>query len=250
MLWYEKGGSGNRTFLLLHGLSATFGVWNGVKRLIDQQRLGRWIAADLPGHGNSAARADYSVGALAADLSSIVRDEPDLFVIGHSLGAYVGLALASHWFGIKVQGVLAIGPKVTWSASEVQSAHQLAARPIRWHTSAEEVTKHYRRVSGLDERIAPEEDWLFHCVTHGSEGWRLAQDPRTFEVVGAPFSGLIASAQAPVVFARGEHDQLVSDSELQMYSRQVHPVAGAGHNVHVEKPEDILSLVHMLIRGD
>lgn len=249
MLWYEMGGSGKRVFLLLHGLSATSGVWAGVTRLIGQRGLGRWIAADLPGHGNSAARANYSVGALAADLSSIVRDEPDLFVIGHSLGAYIGLALASHWFGVEVQGVLAIGPKVTWSASEVQSAHQLAARPVRWYMSAEEIWKHYRRVSGLDERIAPEEDWLAHAVTHCAEGWRLAQDPRTFEVVGAPFPNLFASAQAPVAFARGEHDKLVSESELQMYSRQVHQIAGAGHNVHVEKPEGILSSVQTLILG-
>jgi pimeloyl-ACP methyl ester carboxylesterase len=243
MLWHEKGGSGKRAFLLLHGLSATSGVWSGLESLIDQEGLGRWVAADLPGHGRSTARAEYSVGALAADLASLVREEPDLFVIGHSLGAYIGLALASHWFGIAVRGVLAIGPKVTWSTAEIQSAHQLATRPVRWYTSAEEVSKHYRRVSGLDEQIAPEEKWLCHAVTHCTEGWRLAQDPRTFEVVGAPFSSLVASAQPPVVFARGEHDKLVSESELELYSRQVHQIAGAGHNVHVEKPAEILSLV-------
>jgi pimeloyl-ACP methyl ester carboxylesterase len=215
--------------------------------LIDQRGLGRWIAVDLPGHGRSTARADYSVGALAADLCSIVREEPDLLVIGHSLGAYIGLALASNWFGIKVQGVLAIGPKVTWTASEVQSAHQLATRPVRWYTNAEEVFKHYRRISGLDERIAPEEEWLSHAVTECAEGWRLSQDPRTFDVVGAPFSSLVASAQAPIVFARGEHDKLVSESELQMYSRQVHQIPGAGHNVHVEKPAAILASMQTLI---
>jgi len=246
MLWYEKGGSGERIFLLLHGLSATSGVWGGVKRLIDQRGLGRWIAVDLPGHGSSTARAHYSVGALAAELSSIVREEPDLFVIGHSLGAYIGLALASHWFGIRVQGVLAIGPKVNWTAAEIQSAHQLATRPVRWCTSADAVYKHYRRVSGLDEQIAPQEEWLSHAVTYCAEGWRLAQDPRTFEVVGAPFSSLVASAQAPLVFVRGEHDKLVSESELKVYSRQVHQIAGAGHNVHVEKPAEILESMQTL----
>jgi pimeloyl-ACP methyl ester carboxylesterase len=250
MLWHEKGGSGKRLFLLLHGLSATSGVWGGVRRLIDQRGLGRWITVDLPGHGRSTARVDYSVGAMAADIASLVREEPDLFVMGHSLGAYIGLALSSHWFGIEVRGVLAIGPKVTWTASEVQSAHQLATRPVRWYTSAEEASKHYRRVSGLDEQIAAEEDWLCHAVTHCAEGWRLAQDPRTFQVVGAPFSSLIASAQSPAVFARGEHDKMVNESELRVYSRQVHQIAGAGHNAHVEKPAELLSLLQTINLDD
>jgi pimeloyl-ACP methyl ester carboxylesterase len=250
MLWHEKGGSGKRVFLLLHGLSATSGVWSGVKHVIDQRGLGRWIAVDLPGHGRSTARTDYSVGALAADIASLVREEADLRVIGHSLGAYVGLALASQWFGIAVRGVLAIGPKVTWSTEEVKSAHQLATRPVRWYTSDEEVCKHYRRISGLDERIAPEEHWLCHAVSYCAEGWRLAQDPRTFQVVGAPFSSLVASAQPPTVFARGEHDKLVTESELRVYSRQVHQIAGAGHNVHVEKPVEIISLLQSLNLDD
>ena len=50
--------------------------------------------------GFSVASAIYSVGALAADVASLVRGQRELFVIGHSLGAYIGLALASRWFGI------------------------------------------------------------------------------------------------------------------------------------------------------
>jgi hypothetical protein len=49
----------------------------------------------------------YSVGQLATQLAELVQQQRlhELFIVGHSLGAYVGLALASGWFGIAVRGV-------------------------------------------------------------------------------------------------------------------------------------------------
>ncbi len=247
MLWYEKGGSGPRAILLLHGLGATSAVWAGVQRVLDQRGIGRWIAPDLSGHGRSDTRSDYSVGGLAAELAGLVRDERELFIVGHSLGAYLGLALASHWFGVEVAGVVGLGGKISWPDADISSARELATRPVRWHATPEEAWSRYRRVSGLDPSIAPEEEWLRHGVTQGEQGWRLSQDPRTFNVVGAPFAGLAAGAQARFVLARGEHDTMVGTAELRRHCRDPYEVVGAGHNAHVEKPAEIVGLLERLV---
>jgi pimeloyl-ACP methyl ester carboxylesterase len=84
-------------------------------------------------------------------------------------------------------------------------------------------------------------------VIQGEQGWRLAQDPRTFGVAGAPFDTLIASAQAPIVLARGEHDPMVSIAELCSHSQHTREIAGAGHNAHVERPDEIVNLLERLI---
>src|SRR5690349_1138863 len=181
MLWHETGGTGPRAILLLHGLGATSGVWVGVQRVLDQRRIGRWIAPDLSGHGRSDAQAQYSVGSLTAELASLVQDEPELFVIGHSLGAYLGLALASRWFGVEARGLVGIGPKIAWPTADVQAAHELAKRPVRSYATSEEAWNRYRRVSGLDAGIAPAEEWLRHGVIHAEEDWGLSQDPRTVQ---------------------------------------------------------------------
>jgi len=118
----------------------------------------------LSGHGRSDAQAHYSVGSLTAELVGLVQGEPELFVVGHSLGAYLGLALASRWFGVEVRGVLGLGPKISWPPADVQAAHDLATRPVRWYATPEEASNRYRRVSGLDARIAPAEEWLRHGV--------------------------------------------------------------------------------------
>lgn len=90
------------------------------------------------------------------------------------------------------------------------------------------------------------ERWLSRGVVKVNDGWRLSQDPRTFAVAGAPFSTLTSSANARVVLARGEHDPMVSTEELRAHSVHVEEIKGAGHNVHVEKPESIVSLLEQL----
>jgi pimeloyl-ACP methyl ester carboxylesterase len=250
MAWYESGGTGARTVLLLHGLGATAAVWSGVERALQERGGTHWVAVDLSGHGGSGWRSLYSVGQLAAELAELVRDSAELWVVGHSLGAYVGLALASRWFAIQVRGVLGLGPKITWTASDLQGAKELAARPIRWYQTEEEAWVRYRRVSGLRPDTASpstsDERLLARGVVRAEEGWRLAQDPRTFAVGGAPFATLAASSTAPVLLARGEHDSMVSLDELRRYDPQARDISGAGHNAHVEDPSAVVALLEQL----
>ncbi len=243
----ESGGTGSRTILLLHGLGATAAVWNGVRQAIEQRAIGKWIAPDLGGHGASAWQSHYTVGGHAAEVAELVRDTQELFVVGHSLGAYIGLALAGRWFGVEVAGVLGVGPKITWSEADLQGSRELALRPVRWYATSQEAWARYRRVSGLDAAVAPRDELLARGVVQGEEGWRLSQDPRTFGVAGAPFDSLATSARAPVILARGERDAMVATSELRAHASQAVDIAGCGHNAHVEKPEAIAELLQGLI---
>jgi len=246
MTWCESGGSGSRVFLLLHGLGATAAVWSGVRRVIEQRALGRWVAPDLSGHGGSGWQRQYTVGGHAAEVAELVRDARELFVIGHSLGAYIALALASRWFGVEVTGVLGIGPKVTWSEADLQGSREIASRPVRWYATAEEAWARYRRASGLDAAVAPTDEWIARGVVKGEEGWRLSQDARTFGVAGAPFDSLARSARTRVILARGERDSMVSTAELRTHASDVVDIADCGHNAQVEKPESIVDLLERL----
>jgi pimeloyl-ACP methyl ester carboxylesterase len=248
MLWHEKGGSGTPTILLLHGLGATAAVWTGVQHVLQERGVGKWIAPDLAGHGLSDPLPLYSVGSLAAQLAGLIRGEPETYVIGHSLGAYLALALASGWFGVEVRGIVGVGPKISWPESDIQATRELAARPLRWYPTEEEACTRYRRVSGLDATIAPGEEWLRRGTVESERGWRLSQDPRTFEVAGAPFVSLTSATRARVVLARGEHDPMVSTAELQLHCPDTHVIATAGHNAHVEKPSDIVGLLERLLQ--
>lgn len=110
--------------------------------------------ADLGGHGGSAWQPFYSVGQLAAQLAQTIPESAPL-IVGHSLGTYVGLALASRWFGVRVRVVLGIGPKIAWPEADLKAARDLAARPLRCYPTEDEALARYRRVSGLSEELAP-----------------------------------------------------------------------------------------------
>ncbi|HEX2494720.1 MAG TPA: alpha/beta hydrolase, partial [Steroidobacter sp.] len=233
----------------LHGMGATGAVWNGVTQVIEQQSLGRWIAPDLAGHGSSDWQPTYSMEQFAADLISLLQGAGELFVMGHSLGAYVGLALANSQFGLDVAGVLGVGPKVEWSEADLAGARDLAARPIRWFAEESEVVERFRRVSGLDETIAPTAAWLARGVARKDQGFRLAQDPRTFAVAGSHFAPLLEGAETRVLLARGERDAMVSLAQLQRYCPDARDISSAGHNVHVEDPGAVFGLLAELVRS-
>ena len=93
-LHLETTGSGPNV-LFVHGLDSSGDVWTPVIELLDDHRC---TAVDLPGHGRtpvSEDSGDYERDALLAMLRRIV-DELDgpVVYVGHSLGGYLGMALA------------------------------------------------------------------------------------------------------------------------------------------------------------
>jgi pimeloyl-ACP methyl ester carboxylesterase len=250
VIWQESGGSGDCTILFLHGLGATAAVWTGVREALEERGGRRWVMADLGGHGGSDWQPFYSVGQLAAELAHTIREEPAPLIVGHSLGAYVGLALASGWFGLRIRAILGIGPKISWPEADLKVARDFAARPVRCYATEDEALARYRRVSGLDEELAPGRETLARGVLQTAGGWRLAQDPGTFAVAGAPFASLAAAAHARVVLARGERDPMVALEELRAHSPQAYDIPGAGHNAHVEDPRAVLGLIEGLTSAD
>jgi pimeloyl-ACP methyl ester carboxylesterase len=249
MIHVDRGGTGEATFLLLHGLGATGAVWIDLSERIVANGLGRWIAIDLPGHGASERCELYSIGRFASDLAPLVAGEGRLFVVGHSLGAYIALALASGWFRVRVAGVLGIGPKIAWSTADLDAVRELAARPVRSFAAMEEAVERYRKVSGLDAGIARDEVLARGVVRAGQE-WRLAADPQTMLVAGAAFATLARSATCPVMLARGERDPMVTLAELGVHGTVAFDMAGCGHNAHVENPQEVAALCARLMRLD
>ena len=247
MIWAESDGTGDRTVLLLHGLGATAAVWSALCARLSARADLRWIAADLGGHGRSAWQPPYSVGSLAAQLVPWVREASVLYVVGHSLGAYVGLALASGWSGVTVRGVLGIGPKIAWSGAELQTARELAARPVRWYETAEEAWTRYRRVVGPGAEVAPDPQVLAAGVIQEEGRWRLAQDPRHIRRCRGAFGSLAASAAGRVVLrARRTRPHGLPGRAAAAY-RASAAISAVGHNAHVEAPGAVLALLDALM---
>jgi pimeloyl-ACP methyl ester carboxylesterase len=222
----DRGGTGDRLFLLLHGLGATRKVWSRLAPLVQ----GRWIAPDLRGHGASAHAANYSIGVHAADVAAFA-DGAEIVVVGHSMGGAVALALASGWFGVSPRAVFGLGIKVQWSEDELAGLRKLAASQPKIFPTREEAIARYLKVSGLHGLVDTDPSG----VAEAEGGWRLACDPAAASVGPPAMRELLAAAEAPIHLARGEGDAMMTHAQLAAFDKDARDLPG-GHNVMVENP--------------
>lgn len=228
MLHVERGGDGP-LLVLLHGLGATGEVWKDVV----SEWHGSWLVPDLPGHGRSAPIERYSFGSFAAAVANVIPREP-VIVVGHSLGGVVGLALASGWFGVDVTTCVGVGIKVQWTDEELAKAAALAAKPGKVFATEEEAVERASKMAGVPLR---------HGVSEVDGGWTPSLDMMAFGVGRPDMPGLIMAAEAEVVLAAGENDPMSPQEHLKELVPEPVIFPGAGHNVHVESPSSVLTLL-------
>ncbi len=208
---------------------------------------GRWLVPDLRGHGRSEHGAPYGLGMHAADVATLLQEDDDLVLLGHSMGGAVAMALASGWFGRSVRQVIAFGVKLAWTAEEVAKAKEIARTPTRWFATREEAIERYLRVSGLKGLIDPTSPVAAFGTTAEGERFRLAADPRTNDVAGAPIEDVIAATHAPIRLAAGARDPMVTLEQMRHFDADAVLIEGAGHNPHVEAPEKLWRLVEEML---
>jgi pimeloyl-ACP methyl ester carboxylesterase len=232
-----EGGTGEPLLVLLHGLGATSDVWERWRPVLARHWPGRWFAPDLPGHGGSPPLPEYTFDTIAATIAQALPANADLVVLGHSLGGVVALTLASGQFGIRVTKAIGLGIKTAWTQDELDRASAFAARPTAWFGSREEAAARYLRVSGLTGLLAADDPAVDAGLRLAGGQWRLAFDPRTFAVGAPDLPRLLAASSAPVVLARGQHDPMNSDAQLDELGVRSVTLPGLHHNAHVEDPQ-------------
>lgn len=94
---YRIQGQG-RPVMLVHGFAETGEIWNEQVRYLEKDF--QCILPDLPGSGASGSLPDLSIDEMCEVLHQIVHTEglDRITMIGHSMGGYVTLAFAEHYY--------------------------------------------------------------------------------------------------------------------------------------------------------
>jgi pimeloyl-ACP methyl ester carboxylesterase len=158
------------------------------------------------------------------------------------------MVLASGWFGVQVDCVVACGVKLEWRAEEAAKLRDIARAPVRWFDTRGEALQRYLRVSGLAGLIEPESDCAASGIVECDGKFRLAMDPRA-NLDGAPIERIVAAMNAPLRLAAGEKDPMVTVEQMRRYDPDAVLLAGVGHNTHVEAPERLWQLVEPIFRS-
>lgn len=240
--------TGPLPLVLLHGLTDSAACWPSVVAEFGGTR--DVIALNARGHGGRPLPDElFTIGALARDAADALRDVGPAIVLGHSMGAATAGALALYAPDL-VAALILEDPAWTggnddggappWLAEVVgrfsgRSVEELMALADRECVGWSEVEKRgwVAAKQGLDPRIAE--------VEHR---WRERD-----------WAAAMAEVRVPVTLVTGDVDRgaIVTAARVAgvrdaLGERLTHvPVAGVGHNIRREAPEEFLAAVRAAV---
>jgi len=252
-LHYEERGSG-APVVILHGLFGSLSNWRSVARYLSESY--RVLSVDLRNHGRSPHARPHSYAAMVCD---VVRffDEHELsspVVVGHSMGGRVAMHLAlthpGRVAGLCVLDVLPTGgPK-----SEIGNVLELMKSfdPAECSSRREAGTRLSEQIA--DEALASSILMNVGRARDGKLFWRLG-----VEEIAADFDGLSEPAPQSVyggacLFVRGGASSYFpaereSEVRARFSSARVECLEGAGHLLHIDRPDALRGLLAEFLRG-
>jgi pimeloyl-ACP methyl ester carboxylesterase len=238
-LFVTEVGAGTPTLLLLHGMAGNGELWRPLVEEAKGEWPGRIVVPDLRGHGRSFHAAHYGYGHHAADVAALFAPGEEVAVLAHSMGALVGLALATGWYGVAVTALFGFSVKIDWTAEDLARTASLARSPTKWFKTREEAVERFLRVAGVAGLLAPDHPACDAGVAQGEGGYRLAADNATALAAGPDIRAMLSATHVPVLLACGARDRMVSIAQLRSLGCKAVELPDAGHNPHVEQPRSL-----------
>jgi len=233
-----SGGRGSHALVLLHGLGANCAVWQPMLLSIVREWDGAWLAPDLAGHGRSVHREAYTYLDHARDVLQLVARFERVSVLGHSMGAVVGLAAAAVAPPGLFASVVALSMKLSFTAEEVRWFQERANSNVQYFDTEAEARRRCLKVAGLIEHTTVESDIAERGVSSDARGYRLSMDPRAYMVATEKLP-LAVNLNCSVALATGSQDRIAPAEEMKRLFEDSMVLEGLGHNAHVQRPETV-----------
>jgi pyruvate dehydrogenase E2 component (dihydrolipoamide acetyltransferase) len=242
-------GEGDDVIVLVHGYGGDKNSWQFVQEPIAGGRT--VYAIDLPGHGTSDKDVgDASVDFLARTVLGFL-DQIEVrkaHLVGHSLGGAVVVAAAA-LAPERVRSLTLVAPAGFVSPPDTEYLRGFSAavsrrdlKPLLGHLFADDkyVTRQlvddllrYKRIDGVSAALEALVDTLL-------DGDQQAIDA----------SKLLESVDLPTVIVWGAEDRILPVPEGAAIDQraELRVVAGAGHMVHVEKPDAVIRAIEDVVK--
>jgi pimeloyl-ACP methyl ester carboxylesterase len=255
--FWDWGQDGKPALVLVHGGLDHARNWDWVARSLREHF--HVYALDLRGHGNSAwaPGALYSIAEHVLDLSALVDviGEPQVHIIGHSLGGVITLLYSGVYpervkKAVSIEGLgLPASHRVHRPASErvrnwIETIRKFENREPRSYPSLDAAVARMKEANPkLSDEVAR------HLTLHGTNWnadrsliWKFDNYARAFPPYGQSLDDLkeiVGKIECPVLLFWGE-DSWMPDPEVDGRAQAIRDyrivkVPGAGHWVHHDR---------------
>ena len=263
--------------LLVHGMGLGQEVWHYQRQALQGDH--RVVTYDLRGHGDSglAVDNDYSAGALADDvvavLQTVVGDDRRAVLVGHSLGGMSVLAgLRYHpevlrYCAAGIGLVASAGSDVvggllrTASAAGVTIVQSAIIRssPAHWIRNRLDAPRGARandmsflltRFFGLSPEALPDVVEFVDRLNRRVPATVLGSFAQTLTTIDE--LDYLDAVDVPATVVVGEDDRLTPPAQAEKLVERLRDVefvriAGAGHTVMVEQPDEVTKAIRRLV---
>jgi pimeloyl-ACP methyl ester carboxylesterase len=244
MLHYRSFGEG-KTLVFLHGFLESSTMW---EYLPLQELNAHCIFIDLPGHGQSPLNDSAeipSIRFMADEVLNVLNtlQVNEFMIVGHSLGAYVGLELAQF---STCQKLIFLNSNC-WSDDEQKRRDRLRVAELVYSAK-----KHFIReaIPGLFGRPTDFQVEIKHLI---KEANLMSPDAIAYAALAmrerTDYTKEVLAHPSRYVFIHGEMDTLVSTETLQkrLPGITIHLLTNAGHMSHIESSDEIFILLKEVI---
>jgi pimeloyl-ACP methyl ester carboxylesterase len=237
----------NPPVILLHALACHSGWWKWVSPYLEKEYY--LVAPDFRGHGLSPWADNYRFDDYAGDIEELARklDRP-YAIVGHSMGGYVGLKVASR--GVRPPSALLVADmKIDSPEEELAGLHKAAGKSGRIYDTLQDAVAHYRLLppqhTAPKERVEEVARECFHEQEDGHWGERF--DRRTLAIEKVEAVALAQKISCPTWFVRAKESQVMPAEGAKELARitagSLHEMEGANHHLPLEAPEEFASLI-------
>lgn len=241
----------SESLILLHGFTQTGASWDGMSaQLVKRYRP---VAPDIRGHGTAGGAAPVALGAVLDDIVALAGPaepaRPAITLVGYSMGGRIALHAALA-IPSRIARLVLIG-----ASPGIADPQQRAARRAADERLASEIEQ-----GGIEQFAAR---WAQMPVLAGqppavaaaAHADRLRSTPaglaRALRGLGtgalAPLWARLGELAMPVTLITGERDakftELAGRMSAAIAHAEVRIVPGAGHAVHLERPDDVAAII-------
>ena len=240
----EFGGEGPG-ILLLHGLMGRATTWWRVARWLTG--YGRVVGIDARAHGRNPHRGPAGTEQFVADAVQVIREHDlgPVVAIGHSMGGLHALALAA-WHPDLVRGIVI----------EDMAPDQRGRTVETWRPYFEAWPTPFASLAHVREFFGDYGDYFIECFEERADGYHLIADLDALYEIAAEWGRrdywpLVESLRCPLLAIEAEHTAMPPGQMVEMARRvpggQHLLVAGAGHIVHDDAPEEYRGAVEAFL---